>query len=31
MYSALEDADALLICTEWPEFKNPNFELIAKN
>jgi len=30
MYSALEDADALLICTEWPEFKNPNFELIAK-
>lgn len=30
MYSALEGADALLICTEWPEFKNPNFDLMAK-
>ncbi|QIG90182.1 UDP-glucose/GDP-mannose dehydrogenase family protein [Chryseobacterium sp. POL2] len=29
MYSALEDADCLLIATEWPEFKNPNFELMA--
>ncbi|MDT0558068.1 UDP-glucose/GDP-mannose dehydrogenase family protein [Ichthyenterobacterium sp. W332] len=26
MYSALEDADALLICTEWSIFRTPNFE-----
>ncbi len=25
MYPALEGADALLICTEWPEFKQPDF------
>ncbi|SDE77064.1 UDP-glucose dehydrogenase family protein [Epilithonimonas hungarica] len=30
MYSALDNADALLIATEWPEFKNPNFELMAE-
>lgn len=29
MYSALEDADCLLIATEWSEFKNPNFNLMA--
>ena len=29
MYAALEGADCLLIATEWPEFKNPNFELMA--
>lgn len=29
MYSALEDADCLLIATEWSEFKNPNFDLMA--
>ncbi|WP_300673902.1 UDP-glucose/GDP-mannose dehydrogenase family protein [Soonwooa sp.] len=29
MYAALEDADCLLIATEWPEFKNPNFDLMA--
>lgn len=29
MYAALEDADCLLIATEWSEFKNPNFELMA--
>lgn len=29
MYTALEDADCLLIATEWPEFKNPNFDLMA--
>jgi UDPglucose 6-dehydrogenase len=29
MYSALEDADCLLIATEWSEFKDPNFELMA--
>ena len=30
MYSALEGADCLLIATEWSEFKNPNFELMAE-
>ncbi len=30
MYSALEGADALLIATEWSEFKNPNFDLMAE-
>lgn len=30
MYSALEGADCLLIATEWPEFKNPNFKLIGE-
>ena len=30
MYSALQDADCLLIATEWSEFKNPNFELMAQ-
>ena len=29
MYEALEDADCLLIATEWPQFKNPNFNLMA--
>lgn len=28
-YSALQDADALLILTEWNEFRNPDFEEIA--
>ncbi len=26
MYAALEGADALLICTEWSEFRNPDFK-----
>ena len=30
MYSALENADCLLIATEWSEFKNPNFEIMAE-
>ncbi|WP_018675776.1 UDP-glucose dehydrogenase family protein [Riemerella columbina] len=30
MYSALDGADALLITTEWSEFKNPNFDLMAE-
>ncbi|USL94741.1 UDP-glucose/GDP-mannose dehydrogenase family protein [Riemerella anatipestifer] len=30
MYSALEGADALLIATEWSEFKNPNFDLMSE-
>ena len=29
MYSALNDADCLFIATEWSEFKNPNFKLMA--
>jgi UDPglucose 6-dehydrogenase len=27
-YDALEDADALLILTEWNEFRHPNFHRI---
>lgn len=27
-YTILENADALLICTEWGVFRNPNFDLI---
>ena len=30
MYSCLEDADCLLIATEWSEFKNPNFQLMTE-
>lgn len=30
MYSCAEDADCLLIATEWSEFKNPNFELLGE-
>ncbi len=29
-YDALIDADALLIATEWPEFKFPNFRIMRK-
>lgn len=29
-YAALEEADALLICTEWAEFRNPDFEQMQK-
>jgi UDPglucose 6-dehydrogenase len=29
-YDALIDADCLLLVTEWPEFKFPNFEVIRK-
>jgi UDPglucose 6-dehydrogenase len=29
-YNALKDADALLILTEWNEFRNPDFELIKE-
>lgn len=28
MYDAIEDADALVIVTEWRAFRNPNFEII---
>lgn len=30
MYSCAENADCLLIATEWSEFKNPNFDLLAQ-
>lgn len=30
MYSALENADCLLIATEWSEYQNPNFEMMAE-
>lgn len=30
MYSALDGADCLFIATEWPQFKNPNFDLMAE-
>lgn len=29
-YDALIDADALLIITEWPEFRSPNFNVLSK-
>ena len=29
-YDALNDADALLIATEWSVFRNPDFELLAQ-
>ncbi len=29
-YGALVDADALMLVTEWPEFKMPNFDVIKK-
>jgi len=28
-YDALENADALVIFTDWQEFRNPDFEVIA--
>ena len=29
-YDALDGADALVIFTDWQEFRNPDFETIAK-
>ena len=29
-YDALKDADALLVVTEWPEFRSPKFEEMGK-
>ncbi|MFY0593276.1 UDP-glucose dehydrogenase family protein [Roseivirga sp.] len=29
-YEALVDADALLLVTEWPEFRVPNFSVVSK-
>lgn len=30
MYAALENADAILICTEWSIFRTPNFEKVKQ-
>ena len=30
MYSALQDADALVVSTDWDEFKSPDFDRLAK-
>ena len=30
-YSVLKSADALLVLTEWNEFRNPNFEKIKSD
>jgi UDPglucose 6-dehydrogenase len=30
-YEALPNADALIICTEWNEFRTPDFEMIASS
>jgi len=29
-YEALIDADCLVLVTEWPEFKFPNFKIVKK-
>ena len=31
MYDAIDGAEALVICTEWGVFRNPNFSLIKDN
>ena len=31
MYEALENADALVICTEWSIFRTPDFKKIKDN
>jgi UDPglucose 6-dehydrogenase len=30
MYEALQGADALVICTDWDEFKSPDFDRVAR-
>ncbi len=30
MYEALENVDAIVICTEWSIFRTPNFDKIKK-
>jgi UDPglucose 6-dehydrogenase len=30
-YDALIDADCLVLVTEWPEFKFPDFSIVSKN
>ena len=29
-FAALIDADALLVVTEWPDFRSPNFDVVAR-
>jgi UDPglucose 6-dehydrogenase len=31
MYAAVEGADALVVCTDWDEFKSPDFERVQKS
>lgn len=31
MYDATEGADALVVCTEWREFRNPDFERLSNS
>jgi UDPglucose 6-dehydrogenase len=31
MYDAINDADALLMLTEWKQFRMPNFDLMKKS
>jgi len=31
MYQCLEGADALVICTDWDEFKNPDWDTMKAN
>lgn len=31
MYKTLEGCDALVVCTEWNDFRQPDFEQIARN
>jgi UDPglucose 6-dehydrogenase len=31
MYECLQGADALVVCTDWDEFKSPDFDRIAKS
>lgn len=30
-YDALQNCDALIICTEWEEFRSPDFEKVAQS
>lgn len=30
MYDALDGADALIVCTEWPEFRTPDFDKLSE-
>ena len=30
-YTALQNCDALIVCTEWKEFRSPDFKQISQN
>jgi len=30
MYEALPQADALIVCTEWPEYRSPDFKRVRE-